>query len=80
MEYDLVRDLDEPFLRFPKGTRFEITLTQAADQHYLPQRVFDRHRVVKTGNVEERTTAMSQFRRFESQSKIEFGDPKEGKK
>jgi hypothetical protein len=80
MQYDLLRDLDEPFLRYPKGTRFEVALARAADRHYLPERILVRNHSAKTGNVEEHTTELSNFRRFESESKIEFGDPKEVKK
>jgi hypothetical protein len=80
MQYDLLRDLDEPFLRYPKGTHFEVALARAADRHYLPERVLVRQRAVKSGNMEERITDLSNFRRFASESKIEFGDPKEVKK
>jgi hypothetical protein len=79
MEYDLVRDVDEPFLRYLKGAHFEIVLMQA-DQHYVPQRIRDRYRVPKSDRVEDRVTEFSNFRRFDTESKIDFGDPKEVKK
>ncbi len=77
LEYDLLRDVDEPFVRLPKGSHFEIDLTQALDGHYLPQRIYTRRQTGKAKEVEERTTTFSDFRRFASDSKLEFGDPKE---
>jgi hypothetical protein len=75
MEYDLVRDVEEPFLRLPKGSRFEISLTRSADGHYLPERILVRRHIAKSGEIEEKTTLTSDFRRFDSESKIQFGDP-----
>jgi hypothetical protein len=76
MEYDLVHDVDEPFLRYQKGARYEISLARSADQHYLPEHIRERYQVPKTERLEDRTTVFTKFRKFESESKIEFGDPK----
>jgi hypothetical protein len=76
-ECTLTRDVTDPFLRFPKGTRFEIDLTKAVDQHYFPVRSFVGARRGKSGETDETTTEYSNFRLFKSESKIEFGDPNE---
>jgi hypothetical protein len=80
MRYDLLRDVDEPFLRYLKGAHFEIALAQTEDGHYVPQRIFERYQVPKTQRFEERTTEYSKFRRFDAESKIDFGDAKEEQK
>jgi hypothetical protein len=77
MEYDLIRDVEEPFLRLPKGSHFEVTTKQAAEKHYFPERILVRRQTGKAGLIEEQTTAFSKFKRFDSESKIEFGDPKD---
>ncbi len=80
LEYDLVRAVGEPFIRLPKGTHFEIALAKSADGHYLPERMFVRRPTGKSGQIEETTAFYSQFRRFRSESNIEFGDPKDSAK
>ena len=75
LEYDLRRDVDEPFLRLPKGSRFEIELTRAAGEHFLPLRILTRRPAGKSGQVEERITEFAKFRKFDSESKIDFKDP-----
>jgi hypothetical protein len=77
LEYDLIRDVDEPFLRLAKGSHFEIELARLADEHYLPVRISSRHPRGKAGETEESTVDFSNFRRFGSESKIQFGDPKD---
>jgi hypothetical protein len=80
LEYDLLRDADEPFLRLPKGSHFGIELTKLAGKHYLPLRISVRQKRGKAGEIEEKTTGFSQFRLFESESKIQFIDPKDAGK
>lgn len=77
LEYELTRDVSEPFLRFPKGTRFETSLAKSADDHYLPERMFIRRPIGKNGQIEERATNYHQFRRFASDSRVQFEDPKD---
>lgn len=77
LEYDLTRDVDEPFVRLPKGARFGIELAKSADQHYFPLRISVRKQRGKAGEIEESTVDFSNFRRFDAESKIQFGDPKE---
>jgi hypothetical protein len=74
MQYELVKDVEEPFLRFPKGSRFEIVLSKSADDHYVAERIVERYLNVKTRHIEERTYTFSNFRRFNTESKIDFGD------
>jgi hypothetical protein len=74
MEYELTRDLDEPFLRYPKGSRFHIVLAKSADDHYAPERIVERFLNVKTKHFEDRTTTFLNYRRFNTESKIDFGD------
>lgn len=76
LEYDLLRDVDEPFLRLQKGSDFAIELTGLGD-HYFPARIIVRRRIGKAAEVEERTTVFSEFRRFDTDSKIQFADPQE---
>ncbi len=77
MEYDLTRDVDEPFLRLSKGSHFEIELAQVEEGHYLPLRISTRRPRGKAGEIEEQTVDFSKFRRFKSESLIQFSDPKE---
>jgi hypothetical protein len=74
MEYDLTRDVNEPFARLPKAAHFEIELARSADQHYVPSRTYSRRTQGKAQNVEERSDQFANFRRFGSESRIEFGD------
>jgi len=74
MEYELTRDLDEPFLRYPKGSQFNIVLARSADDHYAPERIAVRFLNLKTKHIEERTTTFLNYRRFQTESKIDFGD------
>jgi hypothetical protein len=75
-EYDFLRDVNEPFVRLPKGAHFEVELTRVLDGHYFPQRIFTRQQSGKAKAIEERTDVFSNFRRFASDSKLEFGEPK----
>ena len=75
LEYDLLRDADEPFLRLPKGAHFKVALSRSTDQHYLPLSIFVRRERGKARDIEERTDEFSNFRRFESESKLQFADP-----
>jgi len=73
MEYHLTRDVEEPLVRLLKGSHFEIELSRSGD-HYFPARTTVR-RPLKGGDVEERVTSYSEFRRFETESRIQFTDP-----
>ena len=68
---------DEPFARLPKGAHFGIELAKSADQHYFPLRISVRKQRGKAREIEESTVEFSNFRRFDAESKIQFGDPKE---
>ncbi len=74
MEYELLRDVDDVFLKRPKGTRFSIDLTKAADDHYFPARIRSWQQRGKSDEFEERTVDFSNFRRFGSESSIRFAD------
>jgi hypothetical protein len=73
MEYDLLKDVDEFFGKLPKGAHFEISLARV-DGHYLPERSLVRRRLSKDGGVDERTSVYSDFKRFASESNIQFVD------
>ena len=70
IEYDLVKDVDEPFARLPKGARFEMTMT-LLDGHYVPERIFFRRRFTKS-DVDERNYVYSDYKRFVSDTDIQF--------
>jgi hypothetical protein len=71
IEYDLLKDVDEPFARLPKGARFEMTMTRV-DGHYVPERIFVRRRFTKSGDVDERNYAYSDYKRFVSDTNVQF--------
>ena len=71
LEYELTRDVSEPFLRFPKGTHFAITLARSEDRHYLPATMLVRQ-PGKNGRSEEKRTSYSEFRRFQADSAMRF--------
>ena len=73
MEYDLLKDIDEPFGKLPKGARFEISMAKV-DGHYMPERTFVRRRLTKDGAVDERTSLYSDFKWFVSESNVQFVD------
>ncbi|HLK66122.1 MAG TPA: hypothetical protein VKU19_21960 [Bryobacteraceae bacterium] len=75
LEYDLTRDVEEPFARLAKSAHFEIELMKV-EEHYVPRVVATHKKAGKSGETVEETTVFSDYRRFGADSKILFGDPK----
>lgn len=45
LEYDLARDITEPFMKLPKGAHFETELARLADGRYVPSKIAMRRQV-----------------------------------
>ena len=75
MEYEALRDIEEPLFRLRKGDRFAIDLTLVDGDYYLPAWTRARRQLSKDGQVEEVRTDYTKFRRFASESQVRFADP-----
>jgi hypothetical protein len=75
MDYGLVRDVADPFMKLPKGAHFEADLAKLADEHYAPMRLVTKRKLPGKGNeTEVSVVEYSDYRKFDTNSNIQFED------
>jgi len=70
MQYDVLEDIGS-VVRLRKGSSFSITLAENADHRYLPTKVTIIHKLAK-GGVEDHATDFTNYRRFTTDSSVQF--------